>query len=73
MSVAELTLVLKVFFEAGFVTIDNGVLTGVAGAKAHRLEDTKSYQVSDQQKKMADALLYSTDDSLQQWLLGHFS
>lgn len=66
---SQLVLVLKVFFEAGFVTIKNGILVGVKNARPHRLEDTNSYRTHGQQIQVEELVLTSSDEALTDWLL----
>lgn len=66
---SQLVLVLKMFFEAGFVTIKNGILVGVKNASPHRLEDTNSYRTHGQQIQVEELVLTSSDEELTDWLL----
>lgn len=66
---SQLVLVLKVFFEAGFVTIKSGILVGVKNARPHRLEDTNSYRTHGQQIQVEELVLTSSDEALTDWLL----
>lgn len=61
-------LILKVFFEAGFVTINKGILSFNASAKAHRLEDTPSYQSQRARQQVVATLLKSDEGTLKHWL-----
>lgn len=71
LSPQKLALVLKVFFEARFVTINNGILVGVKNAKRYRLEDTNSYRTHGQRLQAEKLLLASSDEELTSWLLNH--
>lgn len=66
---SQLVLVLKMFFEAGFVTIKNGILVGVKNARPHRLEDTNSYRTHGQQIQVEKLVSTSSDEELTDWLL----
>lgn len=66
---SQLVLVLKMFFEAGFVTIKNGILVGVKNARPHRLEDTNSYRTHGQQLQVEELVSASSDEELTDWLL----
>lgn len=71
LEVDQTLLILKVFFEAGFVTIDKGILRFNADAKAHRLEDTPSYQAQMAKQQVVMTLLKSDEETLKQWLSAH--
>lgn len=71
LEVDQVLLILKVFFEAGFVTIDKGILSFKTNAKAHRLEDTPSYQAQMAKQQVVVALLKSDEETLKQWLSAH--
>ena len=64
-----LIFILQVFFEAGFVKMDNGSLSGVATAPAHKLEDTRIYCLKKQQLEMRQMLAAKSDEELKTWLL----
>lgn len=66
---SQLVLALKMFFEAGFVTIKNGILVGVRNARPHRLEDTNSYRTHGQQIQVEELVSTCSDEELTDWLL----
>lgn len=58
----------KVFFELGFVTIENGVLSVVYGAAKRDLTDSETYRKKQRLIELEQKLLYSSADELKQWL-----
>ncbi len=56
-----------VFFELGFVTISNGLISVVEGALKRSLEDAPSYKLRVQQLEIEQILLYSNYQDLKQW------
>lgn len=57
----------KVFFELGFVTIDNGVISVNVDAKKRSLTEAATYQLREQQILIEQQFLYSTYTELKQW------
>ncbi|MGG3066282.1 single-stranded-DNA-specific exonuclease RecJ [Bacillus glycinifermentans] len=58
----------KVFFELGFVTIENGVLSVVHGAAKRDLTDSETYRKKQRLIELEQKLVYSSVDELKQWL-----
>lgn len=58
----------KVFFELGFVTIENGVLSVVHGAAKRDLTDSETYRKKQRLIELEQKLVYSSADELKQWL-----
>lgn len=71
METEQVLFILKVFFEAGFVTIDKGILSLKPDVKTHRLEDTPSYQTQVAKQQVVTTLLKSNEATLTQWLSAH--
>lgn len=58
----------KVFFDLGFVKIENGVLSVVSGAKKRDLTDSQTYQAKQQLMELDQKLNYSSAEELKEWL-----
>ncbi|MFT0799943.1 single-stranded-DNA-specific exonuclease RecJ [Bacillus swezeyi] len=58
----------KVFFELGFVTIENGVLSVVFDAAKRDLTDSETYREKQRLIELEQKLVYSSADELKQWL-----
>ncbi|MDA1477407.1 single-stranded-DNA-specific exonuclease RecJ [Bacillus changyiensis] len=58
----------KVFFELGFVTIENGVLTVTYQPEKRDLTDSTTYQEKQRLIEVDQKLGYSSVDELKQWL-----
>ena len=63
-----LTLIIKVFLEAKFVTIENGLLAGVAKPTPVELESMPSYQAFIKRRELEQKLIYSSTAELEQLL-----
>ncbi|WP_086313043.1 single-stranded-DNA-specific exonuclease RecJ [Enterococcus sp. 7F3_DIV0205] len=63
-----LIFMIQVFFDLGFVTIENGVLRKVESPENHPLTESKVYQTRLKKIKTEEFLLYSDRETLQQWL-----
>ncbi|EOL44395.1 single-stranded-DNA-specific exonuclease RecJ [Enterococcus caccae] len=63
-----LIFMIQVFFDLGFVTIENGVLRKVESPENHPLTESKVYQTRLKKIKIEEFLLYSDRETLQQWL-----
>lgn len=59
---------INVFFELGFVTIDNGVMNYVKDAPKKELSDAENYQKRLNQIEAEKILLYSHFAELEIWL-----
>ncbi|WP_337019396.1 single-stranded-DNA-specific exonuclease RecJ [Oceanobacillus massiliensis] len=57
----------KVFFELGFVKIDNGIIEAVANPARKDLQDSLSYQERLQKAAIEKRLYYSNYDELKEW------
>ena len=57
----------KVFFELGFVKIENGLTTVVEDAPKRALEEATSYKMRAEQIELEQKLLYATYTELKQW------
>ncbi|MED3662653.1 single-stranded-DNA-specific exonuclease RecJ [Ureibacillus terrenus] len=57
----------KVFFELGFVTIENGLIKVNQFAEKRSLTEAASYQLRKQQIELEQQFLYSTYSELKQW------
>lgn len=64
-----LVFMINVFFEAKFVKIENGLMSGNTNVTPHSLEDTNSYQAYLQKMKAQKSLIYSKSTDLQKWIL----
>lgn len=64
-----LVFMINVFFEAKFVKIENGLMSGNTNVTPHSLEDTNSYQAYLQKMKVQKSLIYSKSTDLQKWIL----
>ena len=60
--------ILQVFFELGFVKIDNGLMNYVPNAKPHSLEDTDSYRGRKLKMEAQATLVFSNSTDLTQYL-----
>lgn len=67
-----LVFMINVFFEAKFVKIENGLMSGNTNVTPHSLEDTNSYQAYLQKMKAQKSLIYSKSTDLQKWILKYF-
>lgn len=63
-----LIFMIQVFFDLGFVTIENGILRKVESPENHPLTTSKVYQARLKRIKTEEFLLYSDRETLQQWL-----
>lgn len=63
-----LIFMIQVFFDLGFVTIENGILRKVENPENHPLTTSKIYQARLKRIKTEEFLLYSDRETLQQWL-----
>lgn len=63
-----LIFMIQVFFDLGFVTIENGVLRKVEKPENHPLTESKVYQTRLKRIKTEEFLLYSDREALQHWL-----
>ncbi|MDA9470357.1 single-stranded-DNA-specific exonuclease RecJ [Enterococcus sp. 5H] len=63
-----LIFMIQVFFDLGFVTIENGILRKVESPENHPLTTSKIYQARLKRIKTEEFLLYSDRETLQQWL-----
>ncbi|MGN7476751.1 single-stranded-DNA-specific exonuclease RecJ [Solibacillus silvestris] len=57
----------KVFFELGFVTIENGLATVNENAPKQALSEAPSYKMRSRQIELEQKLLYATYSELKQW------
>ena len=57
----------KVFFELGFVRIENGLTTVVENAPKRALTEAPSYKMRSEQIEFEQKLLYATYIELKQW------
>lgn len=64
-----LIFMIQVFFDLGFVTIEDGVLRNVPTPENHPLTESTVYQKRLKQIKIEEFLLYSDRKTLLQWLL----
>lgn len=64
-----LVFMINVFFEAKFVKIENGLMSGNTNVTPRNLEDTNSYQAYLQKMKAQKSLIYSKSTDLQKWIL----
>ena len=64
-----LKLILKVFLEAKFVTIDNGVLNAVPNPTPMKLTQTQTFQRFMAQRDLEQQLIYSTTAELETLLM----
>lgn len=64
-----LIFILKVFFEVGFVRIDNGLMTGLAATKVINLEDTSSYRDRQRLLEVEKTLLMCKTDEFEKIIL----
>lgn len=63
-----LVLIMQVFFEVGFVKIDNGVVSGVDNVAPQNLEQSEVYQKHLQKIKSEQVFLTSNPAKLEQWI-----
>ncbi|MEC1178311.1 single-stranded-DNA-specific exonuclease RecJ [Metasolibacillus meyeri] len=68
LNVDVINFMTKVFFELGFVTIENGLTTVVEDAPKQALETAHVYKVRSAQIQLEQKLLYATYSELKQWL-----
>lgn len=68
LSQKELIFMIQVFFELGFVRIDNGVMKQVVDPLPHPLEESPSYKEREQRIQTEKQLLYSQPQELYTWL-----
>lgn len=66
---SDLIFILKVFFDAGFVKIENGSLSGMKQIKHHNLEDTKTYQARKKRMEVERLLIAGSEADVKAWLL----
>lgn len=66
-----LIFMLQVFFEVGFVKMDNGLMTGYSGSKTVDLKEAPSYHSRQQLIEAENLLLTSRPDELKRWVLQH--
>ncbi|MGG3573750.1 single-stranded-DNA-specific exonuclease RecJ [Bacillus gobiensis] len=58
----------QVFFDLGFVTIKNGLITIVNGVKKRDLTDSATYQTRKNEIELDQLLNYSTTEELKSWM-----
>ncbi|MCI3196368.1 single-stranded-DNA-specific exonuclease RecJ [Bacillus sp. HU-1818] len=58
----------KVFFDLGFVRIENGVLSVIYDVKKRDLTDSQTYQAKQQLMELDQKLNYSAAEELKEWL-----
>ncbi|AVK60577.1 single-stranded-DNA-specific exonuclease RecJ [Lactobacillus sp. CBA3605] len=63
-----LIFMIQVFFEVGFVKINDGVMNGVSNPPKADLHHAPSYQLREQQIVAEETLLYSKSAALQTWV-----
>ncbi|MDY1545385.1 single-stranded-DNA-specific exonuclease RecJ [Lactiplantibacillus pentosus] len=63
-----LIFMIQVFFEVGFVKINDGVMNGVSNPSKADLHHAPSYQLREQQIVAEETLLYSKSAALQVWV-----
>ena len=63
-----LIFMIQVFFEVGFVKINDGVMNGVSNPQKADLHHAPSYQLREQQIVAEETLLYSKSAALQVWI-----
>ena len=63
-----LIFILQVFFELGFVKIENGLMNYVPNVKTQALENAKCYQARKLKMQAESTLLFSNSTSLTQYL-----
>ncbi|WP_047999952.1 single-stranded-DNA-specific exonuclease RecJ [Lactiplantibacillus herbarum] len=63
-----LIFMIQVFFEVGFVKINDGVMNGVSDPAKTDLHHAPSYQLREQQIVAEETLLYSKSAALQVWV-----
>ncbi|WP_057735962.1 single-stranded-DNA-specific exonuclease RecJ [Liquorilactobacillus uvarum] len=68
-----LIFMLQVFFEVGFVKMDNGLMTGYSKNQVVDLKETPSYHSRQQLIEVEDVLLASKTDELKRWVLKHMT
>ena len=64
-----LIFMIQVFFELGFVTIENGVMNQVSAPLTRALDESQAYQTRELKIKAEEFLLYSSATAIRQWLL----
>ncbi|MFT8871494.1 MAG: single-stranded-DNA-specific exonuclease RecJ [Sporolactobacillus sp.] len=62
---------IQVFFELGFVRIDEGILTNVERPEKKKLESSSAYQHEKKQMDLEKKFCYSPAGTVRQWLLEH--
>ncbi|MEK4255215.1 single-stranded-DNA-specific exonuclease RecJ [Ureibacillus sp. FSL K6-2830] len=67
LNVDTIKFMTKVFFELGFVTIENGLLSVNEFASKRSLTEAATYQLRQQQIELEQIFLYSTYSELKQW------
>ncbi|MFC5558131.1 single-stranded-DNA-specific exonuclease RecJ [Ureibacillus thermophilus] len=67
LNVDAIQFMTKVFFELGFVTIENGLISVNPFTEKRSLTEAASYQLRKQQIEMEQQFLYSTYSELKQW------
>ncbi|MGY3765873.1 single-stranded-DNA-specific exonuclease RecJ [Vagococcus vulneris] len=65
----QLIFMIKVFFELGFVTIDDGVMSMVENPTQHPLTDSKEYQAYLKRIEAEKLFVYSDVSDIKKWLL----
>lgn len=64
---AQVIFMINVFFEAGFVTIEDGVLTLVPAPAPHPLQTTPTYRQQAARFEVGQVLLLSSPARLTTW------
>ncbi len=67
LNVDVINFMTKVFFELGFVTIDNGLTTTVNNPPKRELAEAPAYKMREAQIELEQKLLYATYTELKQW------
>lgn len=65
----QLNFILQMFFEAGFVKIDNGLMTGCTSQRKIDLTKLDSYRSRLQQLKSEKILIQGKSAGLTNWIL----
>lgn len=63
-----LIFMIQVFFEAGFVKIENGLMSKVAQVKKEDLSQTRNFKMRQLKMKAQQVLIYSNRATLTKWL-----
>lgn len=58
----------QVFFDLGFVTMKNGLITIVNGVKKRDLTDSATYRMRKKEIELDQLLIYSTTEELKSWM-----